>query len=60
METQEFIERFEEMSEVIKNSINYKGEWRMIREDAYQKLKKKALFQYSLEDDIDLNREEDE
>ena len=51
METQEFIDKFEEKSQIIKNSINFKGEWRVIKELEYQKLKKKYSQHIMVDDD---------
>ena len=59
MEIQEFIERFEEKAEIIKNSVTYKGTFRIIEENDWQNLKKKALAHYFVEDDIEYGGNEE-
>jgi hypothetical protein len=44
MEIQEFIEKFEEIAEEVKNSATRVGTYRVIKEKDWQKLKKEAFF----------------
>lgn len=51
METNEFIDRFEEKAELVKNSINRKGTYRIIKESDWQKLKREALKEFIVDDE---------
>jgi len=54
METQEFIDKFEEKAEKITNRINYKGTYWVIKDKDYQRLKREALAVF-FDDDNELN-----
>jgi hypothetical protein len=51
METQEFIDKFEEKAKLIKNSATFKGTYYVIKVSDWEKLKKKYEKHFMVDDD---------
>lgn len=57
---EDFIMAFEAEAEIIKNSVNYQGEWRIIREKAWDRLKRRFLPRYGVDEVNDMLMEVDD